>query len=89
MVEENLKDLLQSQDQCLTFSLVTSLFCCKVLMHVHTNGNITIKIQHQGIYLQLDRLDLVNILCDDLIESTIKFFNRTIDGEQFIPSSEE
>ena len=91
MVEENLKDLVQSQDQCLTFSNdhLTSLFCCKVLMHLHSNGNVTIKIQHQGIYFQLDRLDLVDTLFDDLIERTIKFCNGNTDGEQFAPSSQE
>ena len=57
-------------------------------MHLHSNGNVTIKIQHQGIYFQLDRLDLVNTLFDDLIERTIKFCNRNVDGEQFIPSSQ-
>ena len=91
LVEENLKDLVQSQDQCLMFSNdhLTSLFCCKVLMHLHSNGNVTIKIQHQGIYFQLDRLDLIDTLFDNLIERTIKFCNGNIDGEQFVPSSQE
>ena len=91
LFEENLSDLIQLHGQCLMFSNdhFTSLFCHKVLMHLHTNGNITIKIQHQGIYFQLHRCDLLDTLFDDFIERTIKFCNGNIDGEQFVPSSRE
>ena len=88
LAEENLNKLLHSQDQCSTFynDHLTSLFCCKVLMHLHNNGNVTIKIQHQGLYLQLDRLDLVDMLFDNLIETTVKFCNGNIDQKPIVSS---